>query len=411
MTVDKKTLKVCVIGLGYIGLPTAALLASFGFKVIGVDINEKVVDTINKGKIHIKEPDLNILVAAAVNSGNLIARLRPEPSDIFIISVPTPFKYNKNKNIKPDLSYVRSAVFSIVPHLKKGNLVILESTSPVGTTENVVARIIRDKSGLDIGKEIFVAYSPERVLPGKILNELIMNDRVIGGINSLSAERAKRFYSQFVKGSIYLTDSKTAEIVKLVENSFRDVNIAFANEISIIADKIGINVWELVELVNKHPRVKMLKPGPGVGGHCIAVDPWFIISQFNKEAKLLRSAREVNNGKTKYVLNKIINYAKYNGIENIGCLGLTYKENIDDTRESPALDIVEELISSKVANIFVCDPYVDQDKLKNIKLFDLNSTLQKSDLVVILVAHKEFVEMERKKLKNKKVLDFRGVIT
>ncbi|MDD5355603.1 MAG: UDP-N-acetyl-D-mannosamine dehydrogenase [Candidatus Omnitrophica bacterium] len=411
MTIEKKTVKVCVIGLGYIGLPTAALLASFGYKVVGVDINKNVVDTINKGKIHIKEPDLNILVAAAVNSGNLIAKLRPEPADIFIISVPTPFKYNKNKNIKPDLSYVRSAVLSIVPHLKKDNLVILESTSPVGTTENVVARIIRDRSGMEIGKEIFVAYSPERVLPGKILTELIMNDRVIGGINNLSAERAKGFYSQFVKGSIYLTDSKTAEIVKLVENSFRDVNIAFANEISMIADKIGINVWELVELVNKHPRVKMLKPGPGVGGHCIAVDPWFLISQFNKEAKLLRSAREVNNGKTKYVLNKIINYAKSNGIENIGCLGLTYKENIDDTRESPALDIVKELISSKAANIFVCDPYVDQEKIKNIQLFDLNSTLQKSELIVILVAHKEFVEIERKKLINKKILDFRGVIT
>ena len=285
-------LKICVIGLGYIGLPTASLLGTKGFYVHGVDTSQKVVDTINAGGIHIVEPDLDILVKSAVQSGRLSAGLEPVEADVFIIAVPTPFKQGK----QPDLSYVESATRMISPYVKPGNLVILESTSPVGTTDEVVARFLRD-AGHNISEEIFIAHCPERVLPGRILVELIENDRIVGGINKASTKKAVEFYKSFVRGEVLETDSRTAEMAKLTENSFRDVNIAFANELSLICDQEGMNVWDVISLANRHPRVNILNPGPGVGGHCIAVDPWFIVSRAPELARLIRTAREVNDFK------------------------------------------------------------------------------------------------------------------
>jgi UDP-N-acetyl-D-mannosaminuronic acid dehydrogenase len=404
------TRKVCIIGLGYIGLPTAALLANKGYDVLGVDINENVIKHINRGKVHIEETDLHILVSAAAKSGKLTAKSSPEEADVFIISVPTPFESDQNKRIIPDLSYVRAAVKSIAPFVKKGNLVILESTSPIGTTEDIVVKTLSQKTGLKLGKELFIAYSPERVLPGRILTELVMNDRVIGGIDESSAAEAKNFYSSFVEGNIYLTNARTAEFVKLVENAYRDVNIAFSNEISMIADQAGIDVWELIELANKHPRVNILKPGPGVGGHCIAVDPWFIISQFEDKAKLLKNAREVNDAKANFVLGKIVDLIKKKNLKSVACLGLAYKENIDDLRESPSLNIVKKLSSLKLAKIYACDPYVKEESVGGVKLYDLETAIAKSELIVLLVAHNEFIVLDVDKFKNKDVLDFKGML-
>ena len=343
--------KVCVVGLGYIGLPTASLLATKGFQVYGIDVNESAVEMINSGKVHIYEPDLDIMVKAAVQSGNLKAGIVPETSDIFILAVPTPFKDDH----KPDLTYVEQATKTIAPYIKPGDLVILESTSPVGTTEKVTEWILEEREDLTVTEEInsnkgvfFVAHCPERVLPGHILRELVENDRIIGGINQNSTKKTVDFYKKFVKGKILETNARTAEMAKLTENSFRDVNIAFANELSMICDELNINVWELIGLANRHPRVNILQPGPGVGGHCIAVDPWFIVDAAPEQAKLIHTARQVNDYKPGYVIDKIREKADKFKNPIIACLGLAFKANIDDLRESPSVEIVEYLANQQL---------------------------------------------------------------
>jgi UDP-N-acetyl-D-mannosaminuronic acid dehydrogenase len=381
--------QIIIMGLGYIGLPTAAFIASKKIYVHGVDINPKVVDTINQGKIHIIEPDLEGLVKYVVEKGYLIADTKPKEADVYVIAVPTPFK----ENHEPDISYVESAIRMIIPYLRENNLVIIESTSPVGTTEKMAELIFNERPELK-GK-LYIAYCPERVLPGKILYELEHNDRVIGGLDEKSTEKAIEFYSLFVKGNLHKTNSKTAEMCKLVENAYRDLNIAFANELSIICDKLGIDVWELIELANKHPRVNILKPGVGVGGHCIAVDPWFIVSQFPNEAKLIKTAREVNDFKPLWVVQKIEEqikeFRKRNNKEPIiGCLGLTYKPDIDDLRESPALEVVEILIN-KGYKVMANEPNIQSEIIgSNIKNYSIDEVLSSSDLIFLLVPHKVY---------------------
>lgn len=413
---NKTKQKIVVMGLGYIGLPTASILATKGHTVVGVDINEAAVKIINSGNIHIVEPDLDILVRSAVNSGNLKAMLAPEEADTFIIAVPTPFKAVDGNPKAPDISYVEAATRAIAQYLQPGNLIILESTSPVGTTERI-AEIIAELrpdllSGahrpLPVTPNVFVAHCPERVLPGSIMRELVDNDRIIGGINRASAEKAEQLYRSFCSGNIFLTDSKTAELVKLVENSCRDVNIAFANELSLICDRLGINVWELIELANRHPRVNILQPGPGVGGHCIAVDPWFIVSAAPEEAKLIRTAREVNDYKPHWVLEKVRAKAERFKSPVIGCLGLAFKANIDDLRESPALEIARELMASGVGQVMACEPNVN-DGFGEFPLYDLNEVLKEADILLVLVDHQEFKSIDRELLKEKVVIDTRGV--
>ena len=401
MSVLDKT--VCVVGLGYIGLPTASLLGTKGFRVHGVDASQHVVDTINQGKIHIVEPDLDILVKSAVQAGNLTASLEPVEADIFILAVPTPFKGDH----EPDLSYVEMATRQIAPYVRPGNLVILESTSPVGATDGIVARILSEL-GHDTEKDVFVAHCPERVLPGRILVELVQNDRIVGGINEASTEMAVEFYHSFVSGEVLSTDARTAELAKLTENSFRDVNIAFANELSLICDQEGINVWELIKLANRHPRVNILQPGPGVGGHCIAVDPWFIVSRAPQLARLIRTAREVNDYKPSWVIEKVKRSADKFKHPVIGCLGLAFKANVDDLRESPAVEIVRELMQDKVGEILVAEP-----NLKTHKEFDLRpweEVISAADILVLLVDHKEFRRIKAADLKEKILIDTRGVV-
>ncbi len=393
---------VVMMGLGYIGLPTAALIASKGMNVTGVDISENVVNTINEGKIHIVEPDLDGLVHYVVKEGLLKATTKAVEADVYLIAVPTPFKEN---NV-PDLSYVESAVNSLIPTLKKGALVILESTSPVGTTHKLQDIIFQQRP--ELKGEIYIAYCPERVLPGNVIYELEQNDRAIGGIDEASTEKAVWFYKHFVKGELHKTNSQTAEMCKLVENSSRDVQIAFANELSIICDKANINVWELIRLANKHPRVNILQPGTGVGGHCIAVDPWFIVSEFPEEAKIIRSAREINNFKTEWAIEKVKNEALRFKIENgrdaiIACMGLAFKPNIDDLRESPALHVCEALRKEGFKTLSV------EPNLKNqSELTQTRDAFEKADILVFLVAHKEFKNITLPE--NKKTLDFCGVL-
>lgn len=392
---SKNVIKVCVIGLGYIGLPTASLIATEGYNVLGVDVDKNIINTINTGKIHIKEPDLDILVKSAVFSKKLKVSQKPNPADVFIIAVPTPLK----DSYMPDLSYVESAIESIIPFLKKGNLVILESTSPVGTTEHILAGHIR-KKGFRVGTDVYLAYCPERVLPGRILQELINNDRIIGGVNKLSAKKAADFYRKFVNGEIFLTDSKTAEMVKLCENAFRYVNIAFANELSIICEEVGINVWDVIRLANRHPRVNILNPGPGVGGHCVAVDPNFIVSSFPDKAKIIEKARCVNDYKTLWVVNKVIDCAQRFKSPVIGCLGLSYKPDIDDMRESPALKIAE-MIKGKGYKVICSEPNVNKKEIKKLPILDTTKVIEESNILVLLVAHKEYRNIDFKALKNK----------
>ncbi len=394
---------ICVIGLGYIGLPTASLLGTKGYRVHGVDAVARVVDTINEGRIHIVEPDLDILVKSAVQAGNLTASLEPVAADVFIIAVPTPFKDGH----QPDLSYVEAATRLIAPVLRPGNLVILESTSPVGTTDGVVARILRD-AGHDLEKDIAVAHCPERVLPGRILVELVENDRIVGGINEAATEQAVAFYRSFVRGEVLATDSRTAEMAKLTENSFRDVNIAFANELSLICDREGISVWRLIELANRHPRVNILRPGPGVGGHCIAVDPWFIVARAPETARLIRTAREVNDSKPEWVINKVKASADKFKHPVIGCLGLAFKADVDDLRESPALAIVRRLIAEQIGEILVAEP-----NLTHHPMFDLlhhDQVVARADIVLVLVDHKPFRKLRAADLKEKILIDTRGII-
>ena len=396
--------KVSVIGLGYIGLPTAAVIASKNIEVIGVDINKHIVNTVNKGCIHIVEPGLENIVKQTIQRGLLRAYLEPQEADAFLITVPTPFK---GVDYEPNLDYIESASKAIASILKPGDLVILESTSPVGATEKM-ARWIADSrldlkvSGIaaDDDINIFVAHCPERVLPGQIIRELEENNRIIGGLNEASTEKAAAFYKTFVKGECIATDARTAEMTKLAENASRDVQIAFANELSMICDKQGINVWELIELANRHPRVNILQPGAGVGGHCIAVDPWFIVNQNPEEAKLICQARQVNDYKPEWVLQKIEDAIK--GIENptIACLGLAFKPNVDDLRESPALRIATKL-AEKGYDIIAVEPNINSlpsTTAANIRLKTLNE-INSADVVVVLVGHKEFSNLTKPKNK------------
>jgi UDP-N-acetyl-D-mannosaminuronic acid dehydrogenase len=383
-----KEADVVILGLGYIGLPTAALMAKNKIKVHGVDINPKVVDTINKGEIHIVEPSLDHEVSNAINQGLLRASVKPIIAETYVIVVPTPFR----GNYIPDISYVLDATSSILPLLKKDDLLIIESTSPVGTTEKIQEYIITNRP--ELKGQLYVAYCPERVLPGNVMFELVNNDRVIGGINAESTSKAIEFYRQFVKGNLHPTNSRTAEMCKLTENASRDVQIAFSNELSIICDKAEINVWELIALANKHPRVNILKPGCGVGGHCIAVDPYFLVADFPNEARIIKKAREINNYKTLWCIEKILTAVyRYEVLHarrpRLGVLGLAFKPDIDDLRESPAVEIVSELFKQlKDDEIYVVEPNIIQHS--SIPIVTLPEALKNADILIYLVSHKEF---------------------
>jgi len=399
------------MGLGYIGLPTASLLGTKGYKVLGVDVSPSVVDTINKGEIHIVEPDLDIMVKSAVNAGNLTASLEPTEANIFIIAVPTPFKASADKKHisgkQPDLSYIAQAVERISPYVKPGNLIILESTSPVGTTEEVVAKILKDK-GHNTGDDIYIAHCPERVLPGRILIELVENDRVVGGVNEASTQKAVEFYQEFVRGDVLGTTAKTAEMIKLTENSSRDVQIAFANELSMICEAEKINTWEVIEIANRHPRVNILQPGPGVGGHCIAVDPWFIVDRAPGISNLIRTAREVNDSKPNWVVEKVKSYAEKFKNPKIACLGLAFKADVDDLRESPAVQIVNQLLSEKVGELLICEPNIKGHKTYD--LVTLDQAVSEADIILLLVEHKQFKKFKAIDFGDKMLIDTRGIV-
>jgi UDP-N-acetyl-D-mannosaminuronic acid dehydrogenase len=397
---------ICIIGLGYIGLPTASLLANRGYKVHGVDIDKHVVDTINQGEIHIVEPELDTFVRSAVNSDMLTAHLVPYEADVFMVAVPTPFNSKELNSITntpiPNIDFVISATKAIAPFIRKGNLVLLESTSPVGTTD-IMAEILID-AGININ-EIYLAHSPERVLPGHIMRELVENDRVVGGINEASTKVAAEFYKSFVEGRVLETTAKTAEMVKLTENSYRDVNIAFANELSVLCDDLEIDVRELITLANHHPRVNILNPGCGVGGHCISVDPWFIVDKANGKAKLIKQARQTNDYKADWVVEKVKNASlvfekEYGRKPIIACMGLAFKSDIDDLRESPALYIAEQL--AKENNVVAVEPNIDSHH--SLKLVPVEEGVA-SDISVFLVLHKQFIGLKLKE----KDLDLCGV--
>jgi len=396
--------RVCVVGLGYIGLPTASVLATKGFPVHGVDVRGDVVETINRGEIHIEEPDLDILVRSAVNSGQLQAGTDPQPADVFILCVPTPIRPDRS----PDLSFVEQACDAVRPHVQRGNLIILESTSPPRTTENIVAaRAVPD--GLQVGRDVFVAHCPERVLPGRILLEVVQNDRVVGGATPECTARAKAFYESFVNGRVLATNCLTAEVTKLVENSYRDVNIAFANELSMLSDGLGIDPWEVIELANRHPRVNILSPGPGVGGHCISVDPWFLVHADPQQTPLMRTAREVNDRKPHHVVDHVLDLARQFASPKIGCLGLTYKADVDDLRESPSLEIAQALRAAGVGQVLACDPHVREDRVPDLTLTSLSDVLAQCQILVLLTDHRIFRDVPAKVLREKVVVDTRGL--
>lgn len=419
---------ISMIGLGYIGLPTAAVIASRRKKVIGVDVNPGAVDTINRGEIHIVEPELDMIVHAAVHEGYLRATTTPEPADAFLIAVPTPFKAENGNDHVPDLTYIESASKAIAPALQKGNLVILESTSPVGATEQMAQWLAEARPDLTFpqthgeNSDIRVAHCPERVLPGHVVRELVENDRVIGGMTPKCSEVAASLYKIFVEGECITTTARTAEMAKLTENSFRDVNIAFANELSIICDKLDINVWELIRLANRHPRVNILQPGPGVGGHCIAVDPWFIVSETPDEARLIRTAREVNDGKPEWVLEKVqqavgqflvANPDKTAREVTIACFGLAFKPDIDDLRESPALRIAADVTLNHPGSCLVVEPNIREipEKLESLgaRLVMVSEGISQADVLVMLVDHSDFKAADPQLQGDQILIDTRGV--
>lgn len=395
---------ISVIGLGYIGLPTSSVLATKGFRVFGMDVREDVVKTISQGNIHIEEPDLDILVRSAVNSGQLTAHREPQPADVFIVCVPTPIQADHS----PDLSYIEQACQAIKPLIRPGNLVILESTSPPRTTEDVVLKhAVPDH--LEVGKDVFVAHCPERVLPGRILLEVVQNDRVVGGVTPACTEKALAFYESFVNGQVFGTSAMAAETTKLVENSYRDVNIAFANELSVLCDRWGIDVWEIIKLANRHPRVNILTPGPGVGGHCISVDPWFLVHTDPEHTALIRTAREVNDSKPHHVVERVAELAKQFASPKIGCLGLTYKADVDDLRESPSLEIALELHTRELGEVMSCDPYVSSENFSKLPLYPLESVLEQCQILVLLTDHRQFKSISRRLIQERVVVDTRGI--
>jgi len=401
--------KICVIGLGYIGLPTASMFATHGYKITGVDINSNIVETINKGASHIEESGLNTLVRAAVLSKNLIATKKPEKADVFIICVPTPLDRHSKK---ASLDYVKSAVESIVPYIEKGNLVILESTVPPRTTKNILVPIL-EKSNLKIGKDLYVAHCPERVLPGKVLRELVENDRIIGGVNTESAELAKKLYQCFVVGKIYLTDATTAEMVKLMENTYRDANIALANEFSKISGELNINVWDAIRLANMHPRVNIHQPGPGVGGHCIPIDPWFIVEKAPEYAQLIMLSRKINDEMILHVIKITEDLIGNIKGKAITIFGVAYKGNVEDARETPAERLYELLLAME-CDTRLHDPFVQKFKYR---LRNLEDSVVNSNCIIVLTAHSDFKNLSIKRIKgigdlmkSKNVIDTRNCL-
>lgn len=414
---------ISVIGLGYIGLPTAAMFASRNKNVIGVDVNQHAIDTINRGEIHIVEPDLDMIVHAAVSEGYLRATNIAEPADAFLIAVPTPFKDSDSAIPEPDLKYIEAAAKSIAPVLKKGDLVILESTSPVGATEQLAAWLAEIRGDLSFPQiageqaDVNVAHCPERVLPGHVVRELVENDRVIGGMSSKCSDRAIELYKTFVKGDCVVTNARTAEMAKLTENSCRDVQIAFANELSIICDKLDINVWELISLANRHPRINILQPGPGVGGHCIAVDPWFIVSKTPEEAQIIHTARKVNDAKPDWVLNKVkiaisdflqANPTKTTEDVTVACYGLAFKPDIDDLRESPALNITKKIAELHSGSVIAIEPNINKlpSSISSFNLSTFENAKEDADVHLLLVDHKEFKNQE---IKSEYLIDTKGI--
>ena len=406
---------VCVVGLGYVGLPTAAVLAQHGFEVVGVDANPEKVRVVNEGGTPIAEPDLDTLVRTAVASGQLRAQTRMEPADVFIIAVPTPI----GDDHVPDLDQLRDAVSALAPVLEAGNLVLLESTSPVGTTEALCEWLAELRPDLSYphaageASDIRVAYSPERVLPGRILDELVDNDRIVGGVTPRCADVAKALYRVFVRGTCSTTTARTAELVKLTENAYRDVNIAFANEISTVCEALDVDPWEVIDLANRHPRVDVLSPGPGVGGHCIAVDPWFLVHSQPELTRLVGAAREVNDGRPAWIVERVVATCQGLAQPTIACLGLAYKADVGDLRESPALAVVERLWSAVPGRVMVVEPHIaslpDRLSMDRIELVCLADALTAADVVVLLTDHREFLRIEPKHLRNKRVIDTRGV--
>jgi len=412
-------MKICVVGLGYIGLPTAAMLASRGHEVVGFDVSERVVASVNAGEAHFHEPDLQMLLSAAVGTGRLRAVTAPEPADFFVLAVPTPIKPGG----APDMSYVDSAAAAIAPVLSAGSTVILESTSPVGSTETLARALAAARPDLrfpgykdDSGTaDVAVCHCPERILPGRMMTELVSNDRIIGGLGWTCADKALELYKTFVMGACYVTDCRTAELVKLTENAFRDVNIAFANELSMICERLGVDVWAVRELANRHPRVEILQPGAGVGGHCIAVDPWFIVHSAPEDARLIRAARIVNDDKPHRVVQRVNQLAARFKDPVVACYGITYKPDVDDVRESPALEIVQELASTGI-EVRVCEPNLRElpaalGALSNVKLVDSDAAYQEADIAVFLVGHRQFRRLEADAFLGKAVVDSIGLMS
>ncbi|MCC5958834.1 MAG: UDP-N-acetyl-D-mannosamine dehydrogenase [Ectothiorhodospiraceae bacterium] len=412
--------RICVMGLGYIGLPTASLLATKGYEVHGVDVNPDVVETVAAGGIHITEPELDVLVKSAVQSGRLRVGLQPEPADVFILAVPTPFQ----ENHKPDLGCVEASARQIASRLEPGNLVILESTSPPGTTERVAQWLEEERPDLrlprasryavsEVASDVLVAHCPERVLPGHILRELVGNDRIVGGVDEASTEAAAEFYRDFVSGTVHTTNSRTAELAKLTENTFRDVNIALANELSLICNHLDVDVWDLIKLANYHPRVNILQPGPGVGGHCLAVDPWFIVDSAPEQARLIRTARELNDAKPDFVVKWTSARADRLKEPVIACLGLAYKPDIDDLRESPALDITRRLASDHVGRVLAVEPNIRRLppalETLDVQLVPVEEALHEADIILGLVAHRQFKRIPMSRLQEKILLNVCGL--